>query len=196
MMRYYIDDRTLALLAAQSRLSGSFSHTCKALHSEERLRFLLDVERDEQRTHFTVRMRDDRHSLTMPNDQLLVELRLAEFIAAIANGQLSVCGKPGPSRTERYRHEYLLSDEQFQDLVLLLQRGGFTDLDIGLGQPVQIAVHRSLEPPAITAVIQLGSIRPVTSSFTAVGRHTYLYRCLIEAIEHLADQYLQPAVVH
>jgi hypothetical protein len=85
MTPFKIDERTLCLLSAQVNLNATFTHTLRTIQPRQRLAFRLQVDRCKDKTHFTVELCSERHSLILPNTKNM-HFKLAEFIEEIANG--------------------------------------------------------------------------------------------------------------
>ena len=85
MTPFKIDERTLCLLSAQVNLNATFTHTLRTTQPRQRLAFRLQVEGCKDKTHFTVELGTERHSLILQNAKNM-HLKLADFIEEIANG--------------------------------------------------------------------------------------------------------------
>lgn len=191
-MNYFIvEERTLPLFRAQANLNGTFQHYCTGTQTRERLAFTLQVDRGPADTTFTVQMRDERHSQTLRHNERRVDLCLAEFVEAIANGRLFTAADPyQTSKNTRSARPTRLNTQQAEQLLLLICKGGFLELDLELGIPLQVALHRTKSRDGITAILNLGSLCPQTTNFTVYGKDLEAYDCLTDSIEHLVTSRL------
>lgn len=183
MSRYKLDNRTLALLQAQVRLTESFNHIVRAEPRRQALAFCLKVERRKADTHFTVELGSDRHTLTLANSRTM-HLKLADFIEEIINGPISP-GDPTalPHADRRYG---VFQAEHKEQVFELVRTGGALRLDLGFEQPVNLAIHRNTSRRGITTIMSIGVRKPRSKCFTACGTDVEIYSRVAESIAHLA----------
>jgi hypothetical protein len=185
MTRYKLDNRTLALLQAQVRLTESFNHIVRADPQRQALAFRLKVERRKADTHFTVELGSDRHTLTLANSRTM-HLKLADFIEDIINGPISPNDPTALSHVDR--RYGVFNAEHKQQVFDLVRTGGALSLDLGFEQPINLAIHRNKSRRAITTIMSIGVKRPRSKCFTACGTDVEIYCTVAESITHLAVQ--------
>lgn len=185
MSNLKLDSNTLALLKAQVRLTETFKHSLRSAGGF--LRFRLNVEHTSDRTRFIVEMGDERHSLTLPNSRSM-HLKLAGFIEDIARGQVALNLQQNlnaPLRAHAVAN--ILGEQKSSEVFNLIRRGGGLNLDLGIGLPLHIAVHRNRTRPAVTTVMSIGVSPPRTKCFTVTGTDAEIYKQIVESIHHLVS---------
>lgn len=189
MNNFTLPEDALTRLTAQVNMSGTFNHTVRSAYGRQQVNLKLRVERGPATTEATVIMGDERHSMTLVNDDPERHIQLADYIDAIANGRVD-SATPAPARVTRLpllpEPEPLLDATQEAALHLLVRRGGTLDLPITHEHPVRVAVHRTHSRTGITAIVSIGERRPRTSCFTVYGSHSSCYERLLQSVEHLA----------
>lgn len=191
MNRFSLSDASLTRITAQLNLSGTFNHTCKSAFSPDAVHFRLKVERAEPNTTATVEMGSERHSITLLTASPRKHLELADFIDAIANGRVD-SGEPSPPRITKLDlavdqpQEQTLDTEQLESLRLFARKGGFLSLDVGLSQPIEVAIHRTVSRDGITVIACVGERRPRTICFTSYANEPARFKQLVTSIENLA----------
>ncbi|MBA1231485.1 hypothetical protein G7013_17700 [Pseudomonas viridiflava] len=182
MSKYKLDANTLVLLKAQAKLTETFNHTICSPKSGA-LPFRLKVEHASAETQFRVEIGNQRHSLTLPNTTTM-HLQLAAFIEEIANGPLDL----GTSTAKRLDGKYDVLDEQLSLQVFdLVRRGGVLSLDVGLGLPIHVSIHRNRTRTAATTLMTIGVRQPRTKCFTLSGTDVEIHEKVVESINHLAS---------
>ncbi|WP_278939449.1 hypothetical protein [Pseudomonas helleri] len=186
MNRFVLPDKTLHLLAAQVNLNGMFNHTCRSQNTNQPLTFQLQVERSPGETLLIVVMNNERHSLTVYDNDRYTHLVLADFIECSVNSHMDTAEpavpRIGAESVERGR---LLDDQQLQQLSQLIRNGGALLLDVGLDDPVSLAVHRTRNRTGITAILATGETYALTSCFTAYGHDQHSFDRLLQSLNHL-----------
>ncbi|WP_122433861.1 hypothetical protein [Pseudomonas viridiflava] len=186
MNKLQLDTKTLALLKAQVRLTGTFNHSLRSASSGS-LPFRLNVEHTSDKTRFIVEMGGQRHSLTLPNSKSM-HLKLAAFIEDIAKGQVASNLQENlnaPLRTHAAAN--ILDEHTSAQIFNLIRRGGGLNLDPGIGLPLHIAVHRNRTRPAVTTVMSIGVSPPRTKCFTVTGTDAEMFEQIVESIHHLVS---------
>ena len=186
MNRFVLPDKTLHLLAAQVNLNGTFNHTCRSQNTNQPLTFQLQVERSPGETLLIVVMNDERHSLTVYENDRYTHLVLADFIECSANSHMDTA-KPAIPRVsaESVERGQLLDEQQHQQLLQLVHNGGALLLDVGLDQPVSLAVHRTRSRTGITAILATSELCALTVCFTAYGNDQHSAERLLQSLSHL-----------
>ncbi|WP_300728968.1 hypothetical protein [Pseudomonas sp.] len=187
MNRFSLADKTLRLLAAQINLNGTFHHSCSFKNTNLLLIFVLQVERSSSSTLFTIVSGDEKHSLTVYDPNKDTHRMLAEFIESIANGRMDTA-EPATPRVlaESFDRGQLLDTNQQEQLHRLVRQGGVLMLDVGLQEPVCLAVHRTRSRTGITAILATGDSCPRTQCFTAYGDDQHSLKRLQQSLDHLA----------
>ena len=186
MNRFSLADKTLRLLAAQINLNGTFHHSCSFKNTNLPLIFVLQVERSSSGTLFTIVSGDEKHSLTVYDPNKDTHRMLAEFIESIANGRMDTA-EPATPRVlaESFDRGKLLDTNQQESLNQLVRNGGSLLLDVGLGEPISLAVHRTQSSKGITAILVAGDNCPRTQCFTAYGDDQHSFKRLLQSLNHL-----------
>jgi len=186
MSRLLVEENSLPLFKAQANLNGTFNHKLFSLHAIEKVPYQLTVERGESATTFIVEMKGQRHSMTLRRIPKRIDLRLADFVEGIANGQIDTgdgsaprLAAEGAAFTDPMNIDHLV---QLRGLII---GGGFLSLDLGLGQPVNVAMHRTRSQHGVTAILGIGDTRPQTQCFTAYGLDDYVLDLTLQSLEHL-----------
>jgi len=186
-MNFALPEQSLVRLAAQINLNGTFSHTVRGPWGSHQVMFSLKVERGERNTNCTVEMGGERHSISVANANASRHIELADFIDAIANGRID-SAEPAPGRVTRQplliEDSELLTTDQQGRIKYMARHGGFVALELGLPEPINVAVHRTHPGPGITAIVSIGNRRPRTSLFTTRGTEADCVKRLMAAIEH------------
>lgn len=184
---FTLSDNSLRMLAAQLELNGKFRHTCRSAYGQQQIELVMQVERDLVRTNVIITMGGEKHSISIVNGESHNDQLLADFIDAIANGRVD---SAEPARPRVLLHvperESLLDTEQQESIRGLVSRGGFLTIDVGLENPIQVAVHRTVNTSGITAILSVGIRKPRTRCWT-IRRESdaYCARRLQESVEHL-----------
>lgn len=185
--QFTLSDNSLRMLAAQLELNGKFRHTCRSAYGQQQIELVMQVERDLERTNVTITMGGEKHSISVINGESRNDQVLADFIDAIANGRVD---SAEPARPRVLLHlperESPLDTEQQEAIKGLARRGGFLALDVGLENPINVSVHRTVNTSGICAILSVGVRRPRTCCWT-IRRESdaYCARRLLESVEHL-----------
>ena len=186
MNRFVMPDKTLHLLAAQVNLNGTFNHTCRSQNTNQPLTFQLQVERSPGETLLIVVMNDERHSLTVYNNDRYTHLVLADFIECSVNSHMDTAEPAMPRiSAESVERGQLLDDHQLQQLHQLVRNGGALLLEVGLDAPVNLTVHRTRNRSGITAILTTSDLCALTACFTAYGNDQHSTERLLQALNHL-----------
>ena len=186
MNQFSLADITLRLLAAQVNLNGTFHHSCSFKNTNLPLIFVLQVERGSTGTLFTIVSGDEKHSLKVYDPDKDTHLVLADFIESIANGRMDTAEPATPRvRAESIDRGQLLDTNQQESLHQLVLNGGSLLLDVGLVQPISLAVHRTQSRKGITAILVAGDSCSRTQCFTAYGDDQHSFNRLLQSLEHL-----------
>lgn len=186
MNRFVLPDKTLHLLAAQVNLNGTFNHTCRSQNTNQLLTFQLQVERSPGETLLIVVMNDERHSLTVYDNDRYTHLVLADFIECSVNSHMDTV-EPAVPRiiAESVERGQLLDDQQLHQLHQLVRNGGALLLEVGLDAPVNLTVHRTRNRSGITAILTTSDLCALTACFTAYGNDQHSAERLLQALNHL-----------
>ena len=188
MNRFSLADKTLRLLAAQVNLNGTFRHLCSFKNTNLPLIFVLEVERGSSATLFTITTGAEKHSLTVYDPDKDTHRVLADFIESIANGRMDTAEPATPRvSAESIERGQLLDADQQEQLHRLVRQGGVLLLDVGLQEPVCLAVHRTRSRTGITAILAAGDSCPRTQCFTAYGDDQHSLKRLQQSLDHLAE---------
>ena len=186
MNQFSLADKTLRLLAAQVNLNGTFHHSCSFKNTNLPLIFVLQVERGSTGTLFTIVSGDEKHSLTVSGPDKDTHLVLADFIESIANGRMDTAEPATPRvRVESIDRGQLLDTNQQESVHLLVLNGGSLLLDVGLVEPISLAVHRTQSRKGITAILVAGDSSSRTQCFTAYGDDKHSFNRLLQSLNHL-----------
>ena len=186
MNRFVLPNKTLHLLAAQVNLNGTFNHTCRSQNTNQPLTFQLQVERSPGETLLIVVMNDERHSLTVYDNDRYTHLVLADFIECSVNSHMDTAEPAVPRiSAESVERGQLLDDQQLQQLHQLVRNGGALLLEVGLEAPVNLTVHRTRNRSGITAILTTSDLCALTACFTAYGNDQHSTERLLQALNHL-----------
>jgi len=186
MSRLLVEENSLPLFKAQANLNGTFNHKLFSLYTIEKVPYQLTVERDDSATTFIVEMKGQRHSMTLRRIPKRIDLRLADFVEGIANGQIDTGDCPAPRLTAGgAAFADPVNNDHLVQLRGLIVEGGFISLDLGLERPVQVAMHRTRSQQGITAILGIDDRHPQTQCFTAYGLDDYVFDLTLQSLEHL-----------
>ncbi|WP_350576338.1 hypothetical protein [Pseudomonas sp. HY2-MNA-CIBAN-0224] len=186
MNSFVLPDKTLHLLAAQVNLNGTFNHTCRSQNTNQLLTFQLQVERSPGETLLIVVMNDERHSLTVYDNDRYTHLVLADFIECSVNSHMDTAEPAVPRiSAESVERGQLLDDQQLHQLHQLVRNGGALLLEVGLDAPVNLTVHRTRNRSGITAILTTSDLCALTACFTAYGNDQHSAERLLQALNHL-----------
>lgn len=183
---FTLSDQSLALMAEQLNFSGTFNHTCRSAYSRHQIQLKMKVERAVAETAVTITMGGEKHSITLTTGAAGNSRTLADFVEAIANGRVD-SAEPAPPRLQLVQSEpeSALDTAQQTALALLTRKGGHLQLDVGLANPIHVAVHRTYTCEGITVITSIGERKPRTACWTARGDHQEVTKRLLQSIEHL-----------
>ncbi|WP_339079651.1 hypothetical protein [Pseudomonas sp. TMP9] len=186
-MNFTLPEDSLVRLNAQLNLTGTFNHVLRAPYSTLQVMLRLIVERSTEISAVTVEMGGQRHSITVYNNDHSRHMQVADFIDAIANGQVD-SAEPAPARVTRMpvlpEPDELLSTDQLGRIKYMVRHGGSVALETGHDLPIHVAVHRTATSKGITAIVSTGNRRPRTSCFTVRGTDADCLKRLLASIEH------------
>ncbi|MCS3467420.1 hypothetical protein M2401_001141 [Pseudomonas sp. JUb42] len=186
MNLWFVEKQSLPLFKAQANLNGTFNHKCFSLQAAEKIPYQLTVERAANATTFTVEMQGQRHSTTLKKQPKRIEMLLAAFVENVANGRIDPCDQSPPTlTTKRKQAAEKVPGEHVRKLRTLITNGGFGSLDLGMGRPILIALHRTRSRQGVTAIVGSGEHPMHTQCFTVYGVDSYVFDLVLESIGHL-----------